>query len=183
MDIETLQAAYEALPPRLGYVDEQIGRRCCLLAMEALRNHSYGVGAVLLNEHDEILVEGYNRVFEDGYKPAAHAEMELLNDFDLRFPNYGDRSALKLVVLLEPCPMCFSRILLSGIGQVRYLCTDHDGGMVHLTRHLPAVWRDLAQLADVHEAYVSPALREFAGKLAKSGLSEQRKRLFSQIRG
>lgn len=183
MDIQTLSSEYEALQPSGSHEDEQMGRRCCLLALEAVRVGSYGVGAVLSDAQGDIIAEGYNRVFESGYRAAAHAEMECLNAFEQRYPNYGNRSGLTLTVLLEPCPMCLSRILLSGIGRVRYLCTDHDGGMAHMLRHMPAAWRDLARLSDIQEADVSLPLREFAAKLSKSSLSEHRKRLISQIRG
>ncbi len=183
MDIETLQTEYESLPVDLSYKDEQIGRRCCALALEALRCRSYGVGAVLLDGNGDILAEGFNRVFEERYHPAAHAEMELLNAFERDYPDYGDRSELKLVVSLEPCPMCFSRILLSGIGHVRFLCPDPDGGMTHLTRHLPAAWRNLASLADVGSADVSRELRAFVRKVAEFDQEKHRKRIIAQIRG
>lgn len=183
MDIQLLNAEFEALQPSLEHRDERMGRRCCLLALEAARLGSYGVGAVLSDAQGDIIAEGYNRVFESGYRAAAHAEMECLNTFEQRYPNYGDRSGLTLTVLLEPCPMCLSRILLTGIGRVSFLCTDHDGGMAHSVRHMPAAWRELASLADIQEADVSLSLREFAAKLSKSSLSEHRKRLISQIRG
>lgn len=183
MDIQPLQTEYEALVVGNGHRDEQIGRRCCVLAIEALRNHSYGIGAVLSDDHGDILVEGYNRVFEQHFRAAAHAEMELLDAFETQYPNYGDRSELTLVVSLEPCPMCFARILASGIGRVRYLAKDNDGGMAHRVRHLPAAWRNLASLGDYGAADVSRPLREFAAKLAEFALFEKRKRLIQQIRG
>lgn len=183
MWVDQLEREYETLPLSEAHRDEQIGRRCCLLALEALRNNSYGVGAVLLDGNDEILAEGYNRVFDGHYRAAAHAEMDLLDDFEHRFPDYGDRSALTLIVSLEPCPMCFGRILAMGIGRVRYLAADPDGGMIHSIRHLPAAWRNLASLGDYGVADVSRSLRDFAAKLAESGLLDKRKRLISQIRG
>lgn len=183
MDIEILQAEYEALAVGSGHRNEQIGRRCCQLAIEALRNNSYGIGAVLVDGCGDILVEGYNRVFEQHFRAAAHAEMELLDAFESRYPTYGNRSELMLVVSLEPCPMCFARILASGIGRVRYLASDQDGGMIHRVRHLPAVWRNLASLGDYGAADVSRPLRAFAAKLAEFALFEKRQRLIKQIRG
>ncbi|MDI3325619.1 nucleoside deaminase [Pontibacterium granulatum] len=183
MNVEQLEREYEDLPMFLTHRDEQIGRRCCFLALEALRNDCYGIGAVLIDGNGDILAEGYNRVFEENYRAAAHAEMELLDEFEQRFPDYGDRSGLTMIVSLEPCPMCFTRILASGIGRVRYLAADADGGMIHKVRHLPAAWKNLASVGDYRVADASHALRDFAAKLAESGLSDKRKRLISQIRG
>lgn len=182
MNVDQLEREYQDLPLLPDHRDEQIGRRCCFLALEALRNGCYGVGAVLLDGNGGILAEGYNRVFEDNFRAAAHAEMELLDAFEQCFPDYGDRSELTMIVSLEPCPMCFTRILASGIGRVRYLAADADGGMIHKARQLPAAWRNLASVGSYGAADVSDALRDFAAKLAESGLSDKRKRLISQIR-
>lgn len=182
MNVDQLEREYQDLRMSPDHRDERIGRRCCFLALEALRNDCYGIGAVLLDGNGDILAEGFNRVFEENYRAAAHAEMEVLDQFEQCFPDYGDRSELTMIVSLEPCPMCFTRILASGIGRVRYLAADADGGMVHKVRHLPAAWRNLASVGDYGIADVSHALRDFAAKLAESGLSDKRKRLISQIR-
>lgn len=182
MNVDQLEREYQALPISVDHRDEQIGRRCCFLALEALRNDCYGIGAVMLDGNGDILAEGYNRVFEENYRAAAHAEMEALDEFEERFPDYRNRSELTMIVSLEPCPMCFTRILASGIGRVRYLAADNDGGMVHKIWQLPAAWRNLASMGDYDVADVSHALRDFAAKLAESGLSDKRKRLISRIR-
>ena len=44
-----------------------------------------------------------------------------------------DRGHLTLYVSLEPCLMCYGRILLAGITRVRYLARDRDGGFALLT--------------------------------------------------
>ncbi|MGB0467664.1 MAG: nucleoside deaminase [Pontibacterium sp.] len=183
MDKHNFYSRYQNLPVDLSHREEQAGRRCCQLAIEAIGHRSYGVGAVLLDAEGAILAEAYNRVFDGAFQPAAHAEMETLDTFEARYPDYGDRSELTLVVSLEPCPMCLCRILLTGIGRVRYLCADPEGGMAHRIYHLPAAWRDLSSLVHISEADVSPELRSFAADLAKYDQSDHRKWLITQIRG
>lgn len=183
MELPELSAQFTALQPVAGHADEAMGRRCCQLALEALRSGSYGVGAVLQDAHGEILAEGCNQVFAQDYRPAAHAEMQCLDAFEAQHPGYGDRRALTLTVLLEPCPMCLARILLSGIGRLRWLCADPDGGMAQRLRQLPPAWRNLAGLADLRPADVSPPLRAFASQLASRGAAERRRRVMAAIRG
>lgn len=183
-EISELEQLYSELPPMPGYRDEVIGRRCCQLALEALRQDCYGVGAVLRDHSGAIIAEGLNQVFGgDTLHCAAHAEMQTLDDFESRYPYFQDRSSLTLIVSLEPCPMCLARIIATGIGQVRYLSPDREGGMVSHIRHLPPAWRNLASLCDFGVADVSRPLRDFAMKLAQFRLNEKRKRLIGQIRG
>ncbi len=182
-DLELLEARFHRLKARDELHDEVAARRCCLLALQALREGSYGVGAVLLDEQSNIIAEGYNRVFSDGFHSARHAEMEALDDFELSCPYTADRSTLRLVVSLEPCPMCFSRLLFSGIGEVRFLVADPDGGMATRCGHLPPTWRNLALLQSQRVAHCSEGLKRLAADLARANLPELRRQLMQHIRG
>jgi cytosine deaminase len=162
--------------------DDRLGYRCCELALAALENGCYGVGAVLFDNRGQILAEGRNKVFQNGFFSDRHAEMIVLNLFEEQFPVYGDRSQLTMLVSLEPCPMCFTRLLLAGIGRVIYLAEDRDGGMVHRLDQMPDVWRNLAQLQTRHQADVTPTLSSLAARLANCQLDQLRHKLLKAIR-
>ena len=67
-----------------------------------------------------------------------------------------DRNTLTLYVSLQPCMMCFARILLSGIPRVRYLARDRDGGFPGRHIKLPPVWANLASRLSLAQADVDP---------------------------
>jgi len=127
-------------------------RLCCEQALLAVEQGCYGVGAVLVNQQQELLCSTRNQVFSDGhYNSAAHAEMLLLDQLEAEHPEQ-DRSALTLYVSLQPCLMCYGRILLAGITRVRYLAQDKPGGFNG--KHLPAAWAELAAHTSVCQADV-----------------------------
>lgn len=122
--------------------DDLWARMCCEQALVAYERGCYPVGAVLVNQANERVCLGRNRVFEQGYHSHRHAEMELLDQLESDYPEL-DRSGLVLYVSLEPCLMCVGRILLSGIRTVRYLVADPVGGFTRGFHFLPPVWREL----------------------------------------
>jgi tRNA(Arg) A34 adenosine deaminase TadA len=139
-------------PPSLKPADTW-ARLCCEQALLAVEQSCYGVGAVLVNRDQELLCSARNQVFVDGhYNSAAHAEMLLLDQLETEYSKQ-DRSALTLYVSLQPCLMCYGRILLAGITRVRYLAQDKPGGFNG--KHLPAAWADLAAHTSVYQADVN----------------------------
>jgi len=182
-DLKQLEDRFHSMRPNDDYHDEANARRACLLALQALREGSYGVGAVICDADNNIVAEGYNRVFSSGFHTARHAEMEAMDELERNCPYISDRSNLKLLVTLEPCPMCFSRSLLSGIGEVRFLCADPDGGMANRCGHLPPAWRNLSQLQKQRPAHCSDALKQLAKDMALANLPQLREQLMLHIRG
>lgn len=127
-------------------------RLCCEQAILAVEHGCYGVGAVLVNQAHELLCSARNQVFVDGhYNSAGHAEMQLLDTLEAEHP-HQDRSALTLYVSLQPCLMCYGRILLAGIPRVRYLAVDKPGGFTG--KGLPPAWAELAAHTSNHQAGV-----------------------------
>jgi tRNA(Arg) A34 adenosine deaminase TadA len=127
-------------------------RLCCEQALLAVEQDCYGVGALLITEQQELLCSARNQVFVDGhYNSAAHAEMLLLNQLEAEHPQ-RDRSTLTLYVSLQPCLMCYGRILLAGITRVRYLARDKPGGFNG--KHLPAALAELAARTSMQQADV-----------------------------
>ncbi|BBB30525.1 nucleoside deaminase [Neptunomonas japonica] len=160
--------------------DEEAGFRCCELALAALQSGNYGVGAVLLDADGQVLVEEKNVVFSTQFCSSAHAEMRVLDQYEAYFIKEHPPALLKLVVSLEPCPMCLSRILLSGIGVVKYLVEDAAGGMVSHMSRMPPAWQNLASLQSFYHAHVSSELRQLAKKLSQHNLVYLRAALLQQ---
>lgn len=179
-ELETALASYQLDGKQR---DDRLGFRCCELALEALGNNCHGVGALLFDNTGRILAEGRNELFQNGFYSDRHAEMVVLNLFEERFPGYGNRGQLTIMVTLEPCPMCFTRLLLAGIGRLIYLAPDHDGGMAHRLAKMPAVWRNLARLQSQHQAEVTTTLSSLASQLANCHLDQLRHHLLQAIRG
>jgi tRNA(Arg) A34 adenosine deaminase TadA len=95
------------------------------------------------------------------FRSDAHAEMIVMSAFEARWPNRPKQS-LTLYTSLEPCPMCYARLLTSGIGRVVYLADDELAGMVHLAERMPPVWRDMAINRQFSRAPVNDELRQLA---------------------
>ncbi|WP_415881903.1 nucleoside deaminase [Neptuniibacter sp. QD34_54] len=156
--------------------------RCCQLAMDATDKGNYGVGALLISREGDILAESGNQVFSAGFNSSAHAEMCVIDEFERTYPNYSSRSGLMLLTSLEPCPMCCTRILAAGIGRVRYLATDKDGGMMSHCDKLPYAWKNLSELIDIQEVNGLPELSKLASDIASANISLLRKKLLGIIR-
>jgi len=93
---------------------------CCKEASMAAHEGCYGVGALIAQGRQNIVCRARNQVFKQGYQSQRHAEMEVLDILERDFTRL-DRSSLTLYVSLEPCLMCYGRILLSGVPRVLYL--------------------------------------------------------------
>ena len=139
-------------------VDEKGGENyfawvSAVLALKAIVDGNFGIGSVLVDNDNEIVVEGHNRVFHPFFRSDRHAEMVVLNAFEEsnKFLQYdvGDRLPIPikeytLYSSLEPCPMCFSRLISAGIGKVRYTVEDDTGGFVRRIDEMPEAWVSLA---------------------------------------
>ena len=129
--------------PARTHVDDTWARLCCEQALLALEEGCYAVGALLVDDAGELLCSGRNQVFASTYASAAHAEMQVLDQLETKHATV-DRQRLTLFVSLEPCLMCYGRILLAGIRRVRYLARDRDGGFALHHGRLPPAWSNLA---------------------------------------
>lgn len=162
------------------YPDDAAGLAACRLAVDGLRAGNYGIGAVIMDQTHRPIVESSSRMFEPGFDSAGHAEMVAVDELERRFPDLAPAS-LTLVASLEPCPMCYTRLKLAGLGRVRYLAPDPDGGMAHLAARLPDIWRLLNPAQEFGLADVSPELRRMARRLFLTNLRGLRRRLLSRI--
>ncbi|MFT6141518.1 MAG: cytosine deaminase [Psychromonas sp.] len=87
------------------FPEESLGKRCCEITCASLENSCYGVGAILVDKNDNIVIEASNEVFLEGFHSIRHAKILVIDRFELHYPKYNDRSGLTLMVSLEPCPM------------------------------------------------------------------------------
>ncbi len=157
--------------------DDAFGLETLREALSAVASGNYGVGAIVVDGNGKILVRGHNRVHGDGFHSEAHAEMVVVSEYERRYPGAGGLSDCTIYTSLEPCPMCLGRLKLCGVGAVRYLADDPDGGMVHRMQHLPPVWRVLNPEQRFERANVSPGLSELAWKIFQSNVREMRRKL------
>ena len=85
------------------------------------------VGAVLMYK-GEIIARGYNRR-KNTHDITSHAEIEVLRKGGQFFNNHYLQDTV-LYVTLEPCPMCLSAILQSGVSTLIYGAKDKNIGAV-----------------------------------------------------
>lgn len=172
-----LEACRDQEEPR---PDDRTALEVCEEALTAVREGNYGVGALILDGQGRILVRARNQAFEPSFRSDGHAEMLAVDKLEKDFPETkpGD---LWLFVSLEPCPMCLTRLKLAGIGHVRYISPDPDGGMVTSRDSLPPIWRLLNPQQDFAPADVSKSLRRLGKRIFQVNLRALRRRLIDRV--
>jgi len=172
--LEVLQARIDSFAPDSRYKDDPYALVTLQEAVTALRSNSGGIGACLVDEHTGKVIErGRNRQYTSYFRSDLHAEMDLLNRYEDRLKkipgkkggNPRECEGIVLYSSVEPCPMCLTRIINSGIKKVYYVAADQKGGMVTRMNDLPPFWRNIAQGRDFSQAVCSPELREIANEL------------------
>ena len=146
-------------------------------AIVAAKEGNFGVGAVLVRENGEIIQRGHNHVFEPYFRSDLHAEMEVMTKFEECFKDIENLKEFILFSSLEPCPMCFARLITSGVKKVYYAAIDKNGGMVHRSEDMPPEWKELAQRQEFALAQCSPELRDIALQIFLSTVNENDRKL------
>jgi tRNA(adenine34) deaminase len=131
--------------PSASFKDDIAAARVCRLAATAAELGTYAVGAVLLNDRGDVIAEGHNRTFVDGFRSDLHAEMVVLTKLETEERMPQNPGTLTLISSLEPCPMCISRLIYSGVGNIRYICEDPLGGMVTRISSLPPRLQEISE--------------------------------------
>jgi tRNA(adenine34) deaminase len=112
------------------------------LAKDALAKGDFPVGCVIAND-ETVIAQGRRTGTADG--PANeidHAEINALRFLYRHAPDI-DRVRLTIYCTMEPCLMCFSAIMLSGIGRIVYAYEDVMGGGTGCDRSgLPPLYRE-----------------------------------------
>src|SRR6266581_1409317 len=181
MTLQDLEARFAGVSAEAAsYQDQQLGMVACQEALVAARRGNYGVGAVLVNPRGSVVAQGQNAVFYPRFRSDFHAEMVVMNAFEERHPEVDTMRGYALLCSLEPCPMCFARLLTAGVQTVKFLAQDALGGIVSHRHHLPAAWQRLGQRQEIGQADVSESLRQFALDVFLLNLEACRQKLWSR---
>ncbi len=112
------------------------------LAEIALKQGDFPVGCVIA-DGETIIAQGRRTGTATGMaNEIDHAEINALRSLNTIAPN-NDRSRLTIYATMEPCLMCFSAIMLSGLGRIVYAYEDIMGGGTGCDRSsLSPLYRD-----------------------------------------
>ncbi|MFQ1017311.1 tRNA adenosine(34) deaminase TadA [Gilliamella sp. BG7] len=106
--------------------DEIWMRRALMLAKHAESLGEIPVGALIVDENNQIVGEGFNQSIIK-HNPTAHAEIIAIEQAGKNLNNYRIINTT-LYVTLEPCIMCAGAIIHSRIKRVVYGASDYKTG-------------------------------------------------------
>lgn len=170
--LNELEEEVESFIPKPEYLHDKFILVTLYEAVAAVKEGNFGVGAVLVRENGEIVQRGHNHVFKPYFRSDLHAEMNVMTKFEERFKDIENLNGLTLFSSLEPCPMCFARLITSGIKNIYYAAIDENGGMVHRLEDMPTEWKKLAQRQEFALAQCSSELRDIALQIFLSTVNE-----------
>lgn len=172
---DDIEARINACKPDPGHKDDAYGLIVVKDAITSLKEGSGGIGACLVNEKTgEVVARGRNRQYTPYFRSDLHAEMDLLTRYEDWLRKKGGSASgenprkcenLVLISSVEPCPMCLTRIINSGIKKMYYVVPDEEGGMVTRMDRLPPFWKKRAEKCDYRQAKCSPEIQQIAKDL------------------
>jgi cytosine deaminase len=175
--LEKLERKVKAFAPDPAYPDDAFVIIALQEAVAAAKEGNFGVGAVLIRESGEIVQKGHNHVFNPHFRSDLHAEMDVMTRFEERFQDIKNLGGFVLYTSLEPCPMCFARLISSGVSKICYAADDVEGGMVHRLEYMPPAWTELARRQSFAKARCSPELSETALQIFLATAEENNRKL------
>lgn len=137
-------------------------------AISAVRTkpREFGIGAVLVNG-SEIIERAHNSQLTTK-RSDLHAEMTMMNKYEDRTTdqrlNHRYPANLRLYSSTEPCPMCYTRIVIAGVPSYWGASSEFDG-MAHIRDNLPSSWAANARKIPSAPAKSSPRLNAIAEAL------------------
>ena len=153
--------------------------RALELAQQAGEAGEVPVGAIIINQNNELIAEAQNRKERD-FDPTAHAEILALRQAGKVLKNWHLNDCT-LYVTLEPCPMCTGAILQARLGLLVYGADDPKTGTIRTVANLPdgtCSFHRLSVLGGILETPCRQQLQSwFAQKrinLQKSGVRSQK---------
>ena len=140
--IEAWREQLDNYQPDPNRADDAFALATCKQALKAANEGNVGVGAILVNPDGDIILEGHNQIFSEGFRSDLHAEMVVMNEFESNHRERVDLRGYTLVTSLEPCVMCLARLVLAGVGRVLYVAEDNEGGMARSLTNLPPIFQE-----------------------------------------
>jgi tRNA(adenine34) deaminase len=107
---------------------KQLMQQAIEVAKESSNFDDVPVGALIVNDHGEVLAMGQNLREQDN-DPTAHAEIVAIKNAGNKIGNWRFDD-LTLVVTLEPCVMCAGAIAQSRIKRLVFGAFDEKAGAV-----------------------------------------------------
>ncbi len=150
--------------------EEVLSWVACVMALKAAINGNFGVGALLADNNNHIVIAAHNEVFRPHFRSDAHAEMRLLSLHEEG--KCGPLHDHTLYTSLESCPMCLCRIIVAGVTRVYHLADDVTGGMVNCRERLPDVWQTLQKKIEFRQAACLDVLRGLAWDIFRMNCDE-----------
>ncbi|QTC43025.1 nucleoside deaminase [Bacillus sp. V3] len=96
-------------------------------AEQALKENTYPIGALIVDENDNVIATGRNRVYPQ-QDATAHAEIDAIrNAGEAILQAKVHREKLTLYTSVEPCPMCTGAILFAHFKKVVWAMNDEIG--------------------------------------------------------
>ena len=179
--IEEIQKALKSYVPDIKtYPDDYFAFITCKEAYNSLKQGNYGIGSIMVSPSGDIISRGHNQVFKPYFRSDLHAEMVVLNDFEDRYQDVKDMSGYTLYSSIEPCPMCLARLISTGVGTVKFVMPDANGGMVQAMDNLPPSWINLSKRQSFLQAESSSYVQELVYEIFMFNLPECREKLFSR---
>ena len=96
------------------------------LAHVAYSQGEIPVGAVLVNEENQLIGKGWNQVLQT-HDPTAHAEIVAIRDAASHLKNYRLQNTT-LYVTLEPCCMCAGALVHARVKRLVFATRDLKAG-------------------------------------------------------
>lgn len=150
---------------------DQAGWVSCVLALASLCCGNFGIGALIVDEAGRVFAFGHNEICAPHFRSDAHAEMVVISEFETKWPNYS-KHGLALYTSLEPCPMCYTRILISGLTRVFWVADDEAGGMARRAHLMPDYWRAMEGRCSFERAETRAPLRGLAMDILNYNLDD-----------
>lgn len=109
-------------------IDEHWMSKALLQAQQAAERDEVPVGAVLVNEANELIAEAYNQPISQ-VDPTAHAEIIALRKAAQKLNNYRLPDTT-LYVTLEPCTMCVGALVHARVKRIVYGAAEPKAGAI-----------------------------------------------------
>ncbi len=153
------------------------------LAWESYKKKTTPIGAVIVDENQQIIARGRNRIYDLGSSSSlsgtdmAHAEMAAM--IQLKAKEHPNIRSYTLYTTMEPCPMCMGAILMMHICKLEYAAKDSFAGAIALKNKIEYTKKKTLQIGRaakhswvfqivLHTAFVCQMRGKTGGRLLDS---------------